>query len=80
MKYHTCIAAPKEMMVYRIICAECGLSTETDSDQWTPAEGAFKWPRCGATCPVASHMRAKGDFWGEERKSYWQKRKTAERK
>jgi len=63
MQIHTCIATLKEMMLFQIDCAECGTKTETNSDHWTPAEKSFTCPRCGATCPVASHMRAKGDFW-----------------
>jgi len=63
MKYHTCIVTPKEMMIYRIVCAECGLSTETDSDHWTPAQGTFECSRCRANYPITPHARAKGDFW-----------------
>jgi transcription elongation factor Elf1 len=63
MEHHTCIATPKEM-IYRIVCAECGLSTETDSDKWTPAQGTFKCPRCKANYPITPHARAKGNFWG----------------
>jgi transcription elongation factor Elf1 len=63
MKHHTCIATPKDMMLYQIVCAECGLSTDTDSDKWTPAQGTFKCPRCGANYPITPHARAKGDFW-----------------
>jgi len=64
MQIHTCIATPKDMMLYQIACAECGIKTETNSDHWTPSEKTFKCPVCGATCPVAAHMKAKGDFLG----------------
>jgi hypothetical protein len=64
MRYHTCIATLKELMLYRIVCAECGLSSETDSDQWTPAQGTFQCPRCRANYPITPHAKAKGEFWG----------------
>jgi len=64
MRYHTCIATPKEIMLYQIACSECGLKTETNSDHWTPAEKTFTCQRCGTTCQVAAHARAKGGFWG----------------
>jgi transcription elongation factor Elf1 len=63
MLIHTCIATPKEMMSYRIVCANCGLKTETDSDKWTPAQGTFECPRCGANYLVTPHAKAKGEFW-----------------
>jgi len=50
-------------MLYRIVCAECGLPTETDSDKWTPSQGTFQCPRCGANYPITPHAKAKGGFW-----------------
>lgn len=64
MNKHTCIGTLKEIMQYQITCAECGLTTETDSEKWTPAKKTFECPRCKATYPIAPHAKAKGEFWG----------------
>jgi len=62
MKYHTCIATLKELMLYRIVCAECGLSTEIYSNEWTSAQGTFECPRCRANYPIAPHPSTKGNI------------------